>query len=262
MLIPLDFETDEGFGSRARIGVVVLETDRTLEPEMRMVQLDGVDWYHSRIPMDVSVTPDTLTSMEQNLPTAAALLPVDFGFDAIGYGCTSAATLIGESGVTAAIQSAHPHVACTNPITAAVAAFRALGAERIGVVTPYTEDVTAPIVDHFGQQGLTVTAVGSFLEGNDLVVGRISEASVAAAARHIDAMASCDAVFVSCTSLRAFGIVQALEVELDKPVVSSNLAFTWHLLRLAGVDDPVAQLGRLGQLAIDDRMPASPVGSE
>lgn len=250
MLIPLNFETDEGFGSRARIGVVVLETDRTLEPEMRSVDLSGVDWYHSRIPMDVSVTPDTLTSMEQNLPTAAALLPVDFDFDAIGYGCTSAATLIGESGVTSAIQSAHPGVACTNPITAAVAALRALEAHRIAVVTPYTADVTAPIIDHFGEQGLSVSAVGSFLEGNDLVVGRITEASVAAAARQVAAEAPCDAIFVSCTSLRAFGIVQSLEAELGKPVVSSNLAFTWHLLRLASVDDALPQLGQLGQLSM------------
>ena len=94
-LTQLAFDTDEGFGPRARIGLVVLETDQTLEMEARSLPVDGVAWYHSRIANEMEVTPETLTAMEARLPDAAALLPDDFAFDAIGYGCTSAATLIG-----------------------------------------------------------------------------------------------------------------------------------------------------------------------
>jgi len=242
---PLAFTTDKGSGDRACIGLVVLETDRTLEPEVRQLPVEGVAWYHARIPMEPEVTPTTLTDMEKRLPIAAGLLPAGFGFDAIGYGCTSAATLIGEDGVTAAIQQAHPGMVCTNPISAAVDAFAALGAQRIAVVTPYTAEVTAPIVDLFGSRGLTVTAVGSFLEANDLVVARITEEAVAAGVRQIASAAQADAVFVSCTSLRLFGVVEALEAELGLPVVSSNLALTWRLLRLAGIDDQLPGFGRL-----------------
>lgn len=244
-LTQLPFATDEGFGPRARLGLVVLETDQTLEMEARSLPVDGVAWYHARIPMEPEVTPTTLTDMEARLPVAAGLLPSEFGFSAIGYGCTSAATLIGADAITAGIQSVHPGMACTNPISAAVAAFRALGKERIAVVTPYTADVTAPVVDLFGEHGLTVTAVGSFLESSDLVVARITEESIAAGARHIAAQGECDAVFVSCTSLRLFGVVAELEAELGVPVVSSNLALLWHLLRLGGVDDRLNDLGTL-----------------
>lgn len=244
-LTPLGFTTDEGFGHRACIGLVVLETDQTLEPESRQLGVDGVAWYHARIPMEPEVTPTTLTDMEQRLPVAAALLPADFGFDAIGYGCTSAATLIGEDAVNAAIHRAHPGMACTNPISAAVDAFAALDAHRIAVVTPYTAEVTAPIIDLFVSRGLHVTAVGSFLEPNDLVVARITEEAVADGVRRIAAAAEADAVFVSCTSLRLFGVVEALETELDLPVVSSNLALLWRLLRLAGIEDRLSGFGRL-----------------
>ncbi len=244
-LVELAFESDEGFGHRARIGLIVLESDQTVEAELRRIDLKGVDWYHTRIANQLDVTRETLTAMEEGLPAAAALLPREFGFDAIGYACTSAATLIGESGVTKAIRSAHPGIACTNPISAAVAAFESLGVIRIGVVTPYTADVTVPIVEHFESAGLTVTAVGSFLEPSDLVVGRISERSIADAARHIAELEECDSVFISCTSLRSFGIVEDLEAELGIPVVSSNLALLWRLLRLAGVDDDVPGLGTL-----------------
>lgn len=241
----LPFTTDEGFGPRARIGLIVLETDQTLEMEARQLPVDGVAWYHARIPMEPEVTPTTLTDMETRLPIAAGLLPTGFEFDAIGYGCTSAATLIGEEGVSAGIQKAHPGMACTNPITAAVEAFTHLAANRIAVVTPYSAEVTAPIVDHLQDAGLTVSTVGSFLETSDLVVARISEQSVAEAVRRVYASAPCDAVFVSCTSLRAFGVIESLERELGVPVVSSNLAFLWRLLRLAGVEDSISGFGQL-----------------
>ncbi len=247
----LPFQTDEGCGARARIGMILLETDRTLEVEARQIAIEGVDFYHSRIAMVPEVTADTLTAMKRDLPVAASLLPNEFEFAAIGYGCTSAATLIGEDGVAAAIQSAHPDVPCTNPITAATAAFAALGTKRIAVVTPYSAAVTEPIGAHFASAGLDVVALGSFLETNDLVVSRITEAAIADGVRAMHTLAvddgGCDAVFVSCTSLRAFGVVDELERELGVPIVSSNLAFLWHLLRLAGINDAVDGLGALFQ---------------
>ena len=241
----LDFTTDDGFGARATLGVIVLETDRTIEAELRSIDLEGVAFHHSRIANDASVTRESLTAMEERLPVAAALLAPGFGFDAIGYGCTSAATLIGDSGVTTAIRTAHPSVPCTNPISAAIAALTALEVGRIAVVTPYRADVTAPIVAHFENHGVTVTSVASFLEEDDLIVARISEASVADAVRQVAATAECDAIFVSCTSLRTFGIIEQLESELARPVVSSNQALAWHLLRLGGVGDAIPELGRL-----------------
>lgn len=245
----LDFETDGGFGSRARIGLVVLAGDQTIEAEARRLNLDGVDWYQTRIEMDDEVTPETLTAMEARIPQAAALLPPAFGFDVIGYACTSAATLIGDDRVAAGIHTAHPGMATANPINSAIAAFSALGAKRLAIVTPYTAQVTAPVVARFTDAGFSVGAVGSFLESSDFTVARITEASVAAGVRQVADEADCDAIFVSCTSLRAFGIIAELEAELGKPVVSSNQALLWRLLRLAGVDDAIPGFGALLQTA-------------
>lgn len=242
---PLQFEIDEGFGPRAMIGLILLETDRTLEVEARQLDLDGVAFYHSRIPNEAEVTAETLTAMEARLPAAAALLPRRFGFDAIGYGCTSAATLIGDESVTAAVQSAHPDVPVANPVSSAADGFHALGVQSIDVLTPYTEAVTAPVVAYFESRGLHVGAVGSFLESDDLTVARITESSIADGVRRLSEGSSSDAVFISCTSLRSFGIIPSLETELDKPVVSSNLAILWKLLRLAGVVESIPERGRL-----------------
>ena len=179
------FTTDAGVGPRALLGLIVLETDRTVEAEVRSLRLDGVAHHVSRIPMDVTVTAETLRAMEARIPVAAGLLPPAFGFDAIGYACTSGATLIGAERVAAAVGIAHPGVSCTDPITAALAAFRTLDVRSIGLLTPYNAEVTLGMAAHYEDQGIEVAAVASFLEEDDNVVGSITEASVADAVRRI-----------------------------------------------------------------------------
>ena len=49
------FTTDAGVGPRALLGLIVLETDRTVEAEIRSLRLDGVAHHVSRIPMDLSL---------------------------------------------------------------------------------------------------------------------------------------------------------------------------------------------------------------
>lgn len=256
--MPLEFETDDGFGARARIGLILLESDQTLEIEARAVAPDGVAWYHSRIPNADEVTPETLTAMEARLPEAARLLPTAFGFDTIAYGCTSASTLIGSDRVAAAIRTAHPGIACTDPIRATATALHALGARRVAIITPYTAEVTAPIATRLSESGLEVTALASFLEGRDSVVARISPASIAAAVRRVTSAHRPDAVFVSCTSLRVLEVIPELEAELDLPVVSSNTALLWHALRLAGVEDHIPVGGRLFRLGVVPDANAAP----
>ncbi len=245
----LDFTTDAGQGPRALLGLIVLETDRTVEAEFRALYrdggLDGVAHHASRIPMEATVTAETLAAMEERLPVAAGLLPPAFGFDAIGYACTSGATLIGEERVAELVGAHHPGVPCTNPLTAAVAAFRAVDAGTIALITPYNADVTRRMAALYEERGIAVTSIASFLEEDDDLVGRIDEASVAEAVRTVAGESDADAVFVSCTSLRAFGVIDDLEAEVGRPVVSSNQALSWHLLRLAGLEGELPGPGRL-----------------
>lgn len=57
-----------------------------------------------------------------------------------------------------------------------------------------------------------------------------------------------DAVFISCTGLQAAAVVGEIEAVLGKPVTSSNHALAWHCLRLAGIDDPRHDVGKLFEL--------------
>jgi maleate isomerase len=242
----LSYTTDAGAGARARIGLLVLESDQTMEWEMRlMTHLPGVSVYHARLANDVVVTPESLAKMEAELPIAAGLLPNYLGLSALGYGCTSGSTIIGEDRVAAILDSAHPGLPSSNPLTAAKAALKAMGVKRLGLVTPYTPDVTQAMQDRFEEAGIQVTTVGSFYQDSDEVVGRIDPTAILEAAISVGSSDEVDGVFISCTSLRAAGIIDQAEAALGKPVTASNHALGWHLLRLAGIEDAVDGFGRL-----------------
>ena len=232
----LPFDTDEGIASRARIGLMVLATDFTIEHEWRaiMAGLDGVALYESRILNDAQITPETLRAMEPRIAAATDVILPGSPIDVVAYGCTSASMAIGEE-----------KAMCTTPITAAFAAFRALKARRIGVLTPYRADVNRIVADYIAARGFEVPVFGSFNEQDDGVVARITPASVKRGVETILSHAPVDAVFVSCTSVRLAEAARAIEAETGVPITSSNHAMAWHALRLAGVDDVMPQWGRL-----------------
>lgn len=224
-----------------------------MEAEVRMLtDLPGVGVYHARLANDVTVTPETLAKMEAELPTAAQLLPKYLGLKSVGYGCTSGSTIIGETRVAKVLNDCHPDVPSTNPLTAAKVALARLDVKRLGLVTPYTPDVTEMMQAKFAQAGIEVTVVGSFFEESDLVVGRIDPQSILKAALSVGSSSDCDGVFISCTSLRTADIIEQAEDALQKPVTASNHALTWHLLRLAGIDDAVDGFGQLFRMELTD----------
>jgi maleate isomerase len=251
----LPFELDEGIAPRARIGLVVLGCDQTIEYEWRgIVQgLPGVGLYHARIPVDPIITPTSLRAMDPEIgPTTDLLLP-GHPFDVVAFGCTSASMVLGEERVMALMQERKPEARATTPITAAQVAMQALGAKRIALLTPYREDVNLGIIRYLEERGLDVPVFGSFNEEDDGKVGRITSASIERAVLSLGDKTNVDAVFVSCTSIRLAASAASIEAKLGKPVTSSNHAMAWHALRLAGIDDAMPALGKLFTCALPAR---------
>ncbi len=242
----LDFQTDSGIGTAGNLGLIVLQTDETLEQEMaQLLRAPGIAIYHNRIANQDEVNEETLARMEADLPASAALFPSGLSFDAIGYGCTSAATVIGPARVAAAIGRSRPEAKVTEPISATIAACRALGVKRLGFVTPYLAEVSACMRAILEESGMEIAAFGSFNESQDPVVARIAPASIVAAIEAVSAEAACDAVFVACTNLRCAAIVQEAEESIGIPVLTSNLALAWHMLTLAGLETARPGFGAL-----------------
>ena len=245
----LPFETSQIIGSRARIGLVVLATDYTIEHEMRMlVNLPGVDIYHARIANSPNISPDSLRAMEPLITATAELILPGDTLDVLAYACTSASIVLGTSTVAKNLNAAKPEAKTTNPAFAAFEAFAALGAKRIAVLTPYSKNVNAMVQNLLEDVGFDVPVFGSFNEPHDPTVAAIDSQSLKTGIARITEGQDVDAIFISCTSVRIVADVAAIETELDIPVTSSNHALAWHCLRLAGIDDKQPELGRLFSL--------------
>lgn len=254
------FTMDAGLARRAAVGLVVLATDQTIEHEWRhLMRLDGLALYETRLHNAPNINAQTLAAMEGDIAPAVRLLAAGDRLDVVAFGCTSGAMVIGEARVAERIRQARPGVACTTPITAAQVACRALGAQRIALLTPYVRDISDWMADYLDARGVRVARAASFNHGNDNEVARIDADSIARAVLALGAHDDVDAVFVSCTSLRVAEQVTALEAALGKPVTSSNHAMAWHALRLAGIDDALPAFGRLFAAAAPESPPAARV---
>ena len=233
--------------------MIVLSSDQTIEHEFRtLLGLEGVALYQSRIRNDSRITPETLGAMEARLVEATDVILPGMPLDVVAFACTSASMVIGEERVFEKIRKARPLARPTTPITAAFAAFKAFGVRRIALLTPYRPDVNHQIRTYIEARGVEIVRMASFEEEDDRRVCRISEGSIKEAALALGRDSAVEAVFVSCTALRAASVVEAIEAELEKPVTSSNHALGWHCLRLAGIEDRLEQAGRLFQLDLPD----------
>jgi maleate isomerase len=237
---------DTGLGTRLRIGLIVLATDQTSEHEFRrLLQLPGVDFYVARIWNDAKITADTLAAMATDIDACARVILPDLRLDVMGFTCTSGAIVIGEERVFGLMRAARPALPCTSPMTAAMAGMSALGLKRIALLTPYVQAINDVMRSHIEAHGVAVPVMGSFNNSNDDEVARISPDSTRAAAIELGNSPHVDGIFVSCTSLRTADIICQVEAAIGKPMLASNPAQAWHLLRLGKLHDKLPQWGRL-----------------
>ena len=127
----------------AQLGLITLETDLTIETELRYFIGDSTGTkvgngqkptiLHSRIACDDEVTSENLTAMRDQFAESLALFPPGYRFDVIGYGCTSASLLIGEQNVQNIVTSYIDVKHVTTPLTGVRRALRTIGAKQIGL---------------------------------------------------------------------------------------------------------------------------------
>ena len=219
---------------RVRLGLIVLRADETIEDDFRrLFDPRQVQLHISRVHSGDTVTPGALKAMEHRLTGAASLFPEGARFDAIGYGCTSGAVMIGPERVRALIGGVCRTGAITDPFSAALAAIRALGLRRVGILSPYVASVAEPLCTAFAQAGLEVPLALSFGEDTEANVVRIDPGSIKSAAKRLVAAGGMDGIFLSCTNLRTLDLLEELEAEIGLPVLSSNQVLAWHLGALA-----------------------------
>lgn len=229
------YELGAPIGQKATLGLIVLQSDETIEHDFRrLLPVEDVALYITRVPSAPKVTRETLAQMEAELPGVAWLLPPPLSFDAVGYGCTSGSSVIGPDRIAELVGQGCDTEHVTNPLTALVAACQTLGLSRLAFLSPYVEEVSGTLRGALADRGVGTPVFGSFNEAEETKVAKIDGPSIVNAAIELAKDSAVDAVFLSCTNLRTLDVIGDIETATGKPVLSSNLVLAWHMARLAG----------------------------
>lgn len=228
----LPFSTKER--AAIHLGLVALQSDETLEDEIRTHLPKTVSLLVTRVASGTDVTLESLSNMENALGAAAGLFPQNKVFDALAYGCTSGTAQIGADVVAEKLRNVRTARSVTNPLTALLAACDQMNIRSLAYLSPYTETVSETLRRVLSKNGIDTPIYGDFGEANEATVARIDPQSTFDAACQLMQDQRADAMFLSCTNLPSFDIIPALEDRLGIPVLSSNLVLLWHMLHEAG----------------------------
>jgi len=137
-------------------------------------------------------------------------------------------------------------IQATTSLTAVVEGLRTLGITRPAIATSYLADIDARLVQVLEQSGFKVAAIRGMGLKRSIDMGKVQPDETFRLAREVVRSApEADGILVSCGNLRSFEAIEPLESDTGLPVVTSNQAGLWQALRMAGITDRLAHLGRL-----------------
>jgi maleate isomerase len=227
-----------------RVGLIIPSVNQLTESHMHAFAPDGVEVHVTRLRM-TGASHVPLSELMPRIREATLALD-DAGCDAIVFHCTAAsmeAGLVGERQVLDTMGSVtRAHTATT--ATATLAALQTINARRIALFSPYIAATHQHEIDFLAEAGVEVIG-GRCLgleDGKDFI--QVTPEDWLRMAQE-ETSAEADAVFLSCTNIRAPEIIEPLERALARPVVSSNQAVLWYVLRACGSKGQVQRLGAL-----------------
>ncbi|NNE21481.1 MAG: Asp/Glu racemase [Rhizobiales bacterium] len=235
---------------RARIGVLVPFTNTNLEPDLTMVRPDGISFHFARlggydadeIPDDKQMAGMGAATIDEPLRMIAGVKP-----DIVMYGCTSATLIHGvafDRELAVRIQE-FTDAATITAAGALVHALKSLGATCVGFASPYVGAINEQAVSFLADAGIetvNVADVGKAL-GN-YGQGELTPDEVFALGKRAD-HPTAEAIAMSCTDMRSIEMIDRLEAELGKPVVSSNQAMLFEALEMLDIRSSGIRCGRL-----------------
>jgi maleate cis-trans isomerase len=234
-----------------RIGVLVPPGNPTVEPEFYRMAPAGVTIHFARL--GGGDTPgiagaadgmvertraylDTLSGVARTLAEVMPAVVV------LGQTATSYVVGFGEDATLADRLAALTGAKAVTAAGAVFAGLRELGVRRLALATPYPASISDLGKAYWEAAGFTLVAHHRL---DDVIsIYEETEARAAQLARAADVPAA-DAVLISGTGLPTIGVLDELERDLRKPVITSNQAAMWRALRVAGVHEPIAGFGRL-----------------
>lgn len=170
----------------------------------------------------------------------------DLAPDSVMWACTSGSFVGGVAWAEEQVRAIAD--ACGRPAggtsLAFVGALEALGVDRVAVMATYPEVVAERFVRFLDDRGIRVTNMVSLDQISGWEAAQIPSGEVMDAVRRAD-RGDAGAVLIPDTAIATLPLIDPLERELGKPVLTANQVTLWDGLRLAAAGMRPLGWGRL-----------------
>jgi maleate isomerase len=219
------------YASRGLVGMLTPQANTTVEPEFNILWPRGVAMINARLMSDKPSMTDRLVDYFDNYSASLkqfANAPVG----AVGAACTGASYLAGREREAAVAKDISARGAPF--ITAAIAvadALNALGARKIGLVSPYPDDLNRASVAYWQSHGFEVGVIANaFNSGSAFHPIYSLGGSVASAAVRTLEGKPLDAIVMLGTGMPTLQPIADTIGWRGAPVMSCNLCLAWRLV--------------------------------
>lgn len=237
------------YGWRARLGILVPSKLIALEPEIIEMTPEGVSCHFHRFAFtggtENEKVVERLKRAEEFIADASELIthvrPSVVAMTGTGV------SFIGGYGydqmLIEKMKERNGNLPTTTTTTAVIDAIHEIGIKKVSMAMPYLEKVAKSAIQFVQDSGIEVVEA-EWLNLGKYEIPELSKEALYHQARKVDQPES-DAVLILCTDLHTIHIIEKLENDLQKPVITSNQATMWKMLRLAGVKDQIQGYGQL-----------------
>jgi maleate cis-trans isomerase len=237
------------YGWRARLGILVPSGNIAMEPEFSLITPEGVSCHYHRYVFKGGASSEeavkTLKRAEVFIADAAEVIShVRPSVVAMtGTGTTFISGYGHDQILIKKMKERNGNVPTTTTSTSVIDAFNKLGIRKVSIAMPYLEDVARAAMKIVEDNGIKVVDA-KWLNKTGRAILELPKEVLYHLAREVDKPGS-EAIFISCTNLHTFEIIDKLERDLQKPVITSNQATIWNMLRLAKINDRIEGYGQL-----------------
>ena len=222
-----------------RLGMLTPSSNTVLEPmtTSMLSDLPNVTAHFSRFKVtEIAIAESSDQQFAEDEILRAADLLAHARVNVIAWNGTSASWLGFERDeqLCERIVAATGVAACTS-VLAFREIFQRTGVSRVGLVTPYVDNVQMKIIDNWRESGVLCSAERHSGLRDNFAFAEVSERDIVEMARAVG-RAGVDAVAIVCTNMRGAGPVKQLEAELGIPVYNSIATTLWKSLLLADID--------------------------
>ncbi len=235
---------DQNYGERGKIGLIYPSAGWVMEPELNEMAPEGISIQATRVPLG-NTDVEGLNKLLMSVRDAGMLLS-HIPTDIILLGCTSASFVNGlayEKQMIADMEKL-TNIKFTTTSTSVINALRAMNIKKVEVATPYIDEVNMKAELYLKENDIEVCS----MKGMGLITDRQIDGVKLDDVYRFCFGADCkeaDALLILCTGLRTIPIIEKLEKDLNKPVITAIQASMWNALRCIDINDCVKGYGSL-----------------